>query len=72
MIRHSALFIAALATAAAAALGFPTPTASAGRAVRAVVSESPIRASVDAPRLDGSVGIAMSPQPRWTIARASR
>jgi hypothetical protein len=50
MIGHSALFIAALATAAAAALGFPTPTASAGRAVRAVVSESPIRASVDAPR----------------------
>lgn len=71
MIGHFVLFIAALVTAATAALGFPSSTASEGCATRVVLTQSAVQRSADVQSISVTVRSATAPHPKWTISKES-
>jgi hypothetical protein len=70
MIGHGTIFIAALVTSAAAALGLPPSTASEGCATRLALSQPTARMS-SGQRLGVSIHSATSSHSRWTTPRTS-
>ena len=71
MIGHFVLFLAALVTAATAALGFPSSTASEGCATPVVLTQSAVQRSVDAQSISDTVRSATPSHPKWTISKES-